>query len=264
LTRALSRKRTEPLAPVKGVSSSRMGALPATAALLEVLVKTLAPTELVFSSWGLREGLLFSALEPGQRGQDPLLASVSAFVEHYGTSAARATMVSGWCSPAQVADTASAAGERLRMAIAMLALAAANLEPNLRTDFAIEWAMRKRWIGLRMEERAMLAAGLMANVGQSEAGDQWRSYMSAENLHEAKGWGLAVRLCRRFSGNSARSLSNSMLDTADGTLWLSVRDPFHALINPGVERDLKELAGHLGLQAEVRIITGDDSLRFAA
>ena len=143
----------------------------------------------------------------------------------------------------------------------MLALASANVEPNLRTDLAVAWAMRKRWIGLSNRDRAMLAAGLMANTGRLDVPPLWRHFATADDLREAQGWGLAVRLCRRFSSCSPRSLSGSALLNDGALLTLVVRRPFDALINDGVERDLKALGTHLGLRAQCEVIGESDRLR---
>jgi exopolyphosphatase/guanosine-5'-triphosphate,3'-diphosphate pyrophosphatase len=143
----------------------------------------------------------------------------------------------------------------------MLSLASANVEPNLRADLAADWALRKRWIGITNRERGMLAASLMANAGRMELPEAWRNLASAEELREAQIWGLAVRLCRRFSGSSARSLSSSALVTDETTLKLVVAKPYDTLVNDGVTRDLKALGAMLGLKAGCRIVTEEDALR---
>jgi exopolyphosphatase/guanosine-5'-triphosphate,3'-diphosphate pyrophosphatase len=260
IARGLARKSGETLLPVPGIGAARLGTLPDAAALLGALIRTLKPSELIFSSWGLREGLLFSSLEAGLRRQDPLLAAMAAFVAHHGAAPATATMVAGWTAPANLPNS-TGGRERLRLAATMLALASANVEPNLRTDLAVAWAMRKRWIGLSNRDRAMLAAGLMANTGRLDVPPLWRHFATADDLREAQGWGLAVRLCRRFSSCSPRSLSGSALLNDGALLTLVVRRPFDALINDGVERDLKALGTHLGLRAQCEVIGESDRLR---
>lgn len=270
VARELIRPKGEALAPVPGIGSSRLASLPDAAALLQALIVTLKPANLVFSSWGLREGLLYAALDDGVRTQDPLLAGISAFIEHHGASPAIAAMVAGWTAltgpeRATSGDTASGkaacSDERLRLAATMLALASANVEPNLRVDLAVEWAMRKRWIGITSGERAMLAASLMANAGRTDLPLEWRNLASDEALREAQGWGLAARLCRRFSGCSARSLSSSELVSDGARLKLVVNQPYGALVNDGVQRDLKALGSLLGLKPSCEIVGDDDGSR---
>jgi exopolyphosphatase/guanosine-5'-triphosphate,3'-diphosphate pyrophosphatase len=96
-----------------GVSASRLASLPDAAALLAVLVRELEPARLVFSGWGLREGLLAGAMDPAVARQDPLIAGVSAFVDglHRGL-AAGAAEVALWTARANPnAPLPSSAGE---------------------------------------------------------------------------------------------------------------------------------------------------------
>ncbi len=251
LAKALARRKPETLAPVPGLSSSRLAALPDTAALLFVLIRALQPGRLVFSSWGLREGLLWERMPEGVRMQDPLVAGAAAFTTEFGIAAATAAMVSGWTAAAHLADAAPAT-ERLRLAATMLCLATTMVEPNLRGDLARDWALRKRWIGASPADRAMLAAAMIANTGRADLPADLGRLAAPEQLREAQAWGLATRLCRRFSGNTAQGISGSALRVEDGVLVLEVQPRTAVLVNEGVERDLKMLATHLGLKPLVR------------
>lgn len=232
---------------VPGLAPSRQVGLSDTAALLAVLLKQIRPSRLVFSSWGLREGLLHSALAAPARAQDPLLAGVSTFAETLGVSAADAAMVAGWTAAALPADGAHR--ESLRLAATMLALGAQRLEPNLRAQHAAEWALRKRWIGVDSEGRAVMAACILANAGRNAISPVGLERLaSPESLREAQAWGLAIRLCRRFSGISAQALANSALTVDGARLVLSVQPGFGALYTDPIEKDLRALAEKLGLQ----------------
>ena len=54
-------------------------ASPAAAMLLEELVRHLRPSELIVTSFGIRVGLLYSALPDADRELDPLLEAAEAF-----------------------------------------------------------------------------------------------------------------------------------------------------------------------------------------
>ena len=251
IAKSLARRKPETLQPVPGLSSSRLAALPDTADLLFVLIRALQPARLVFSSWGLREGLLWERMQAGVRLQDPLVAGAAAFTSEYGIAAGTAAMVSGWTSAARLPRTAWGT-EHLRLTATMLCLATGMVEPNLRGDLAREWALRKRWIGASPADRAMLAAAMIANTGRLDLPVELGRLAPAEQLGEAQAWGLATRLCRRFSGNTAQGISGSALTVEDGMLVLTVQPQIAVLLNEGVERDLKTLAAHLGLKPQVR------------
>ncbi len=247
--RKLARTRSE--LAVKGVSSSRLASLPDSAALLMELVGELNPDRLVFSAWGLREGLLCSRMDSPTRGQDPLLALASSFSESMGASPLSAAMVAGWTSAAIPAD--SSHSENLRLASTMLALALQRTEPNLRADQAVAWALRKRWIGATVESRTIMAACLVASLG----GDRRlvpgiEQLAPSERIAEAEIWGLAIRLCRRLSAFSPLALSNSELRVEQETLVLELEDISRALYNEAVEKDLRNLAARMGLN-DIRV-----------
>jgi exopolyphosphatase/guanosine-5'-triphosphate,3'-diphosphate pyrophosphatase len=234
---------------VSGLSSSRLANLPDTAALLLALIKEIRPSRLVFCAWGLREGLLYSNMSSTVRQQDPLIAGVSAFAEAMGASPSSAAMVAGWTAAAIPPDGAHR--ENLRLAATMLALAAQRLEPNLRAEHAFEWALRKRWIGIDMEDRAVIAACLMASAdGDPSLSTGIERLAAPQSLAEAEAWGLAIRLCRRLTGVSAQAIANSALRVDGERLVLSTEEPFGALVTDVIAKDLRNLATKLGLAGQ--------------
>ncbi len=224
---------------VPRLSAARLATLPDAAALLGVLAREIRPASLVFSSWGLREGLLFGRLAPSVRAQDPVLAGVSAFAETLDVTPDAAAMVAGWT--AAVCGIGEARKERLRLAATMLALAAQRIEPNLRMEQAMDWALRKRWIGIDDRERAMLAMAAMANTGRSAIPPEYLRLATAAELSEAVTWGLATRLCRRFSGCIAQTLAGSRLKRRGDQIVLTVDGPLEPLYTESVEKDLRLL-----------------------
>jgi exopolyphosphatase / guanosine-5'-triphosphate,3'-diphosphate pyrophosphatase len=230
---------------VAGLSASRAAMLPDTALLLRTLIRKVRPERLIFSSWGLREGIVYRSLSPAAQAQDPLVAGVAAFAGRHGVATPVAVMVAGWCAAA--AGNASAGRENIVLAATMLALASGRVEPNLRADHAVDWALRKRWIGLEAADRALIAVCLLANAGRLAVPPALAALASPALLHEAQGWGLALRLCRRFSDCTVEALGASSLGLAAGSVTLTVGQSFADLVNADVERDLNLLASHFGL-----------------
>jgi exopolyphosphatase / guanosine-5'-triphosphate,3'-diphosphate pyrophosphatase len=255
IARALARKKPDTMAPLSGVANARLISLPDTAALLAILIRTLQPGRLIFSSWGLREGILWQSMPPALQAIDPLVAGATAFAAEYTVTATIAGMVADWIGPAiQTASmpATTKANEGIRLAAIMLCLASTKVEPNLRGDLARDWALRKRWIGADAQARVMLAAAMGANTGSLGLAPELAALLPPALLREAHAVGLATRLCRRFSSCTAEGLNGSSLAMEGGLLTLFVRPELAALVNEGVERDLKALAAHLGVKAEVR------------
>ncbi len=234
------------------VSAARLTMLPDAAALLAALIGVLRPARIVFSAWGLREGLLYQQLDPAQQAQDPLLAGVTEFATQLGIQADEAATITRWTAAA--AHMAGSGQERLRHAATMLALAANRTEPNLRADEALEWALRKRWIGIDGEGRAMIAAAASANVAAKAEFPALERIAPPASLRKGRVWGLAVRLARRFSGGTRDALEQSALTVEDGQLILSLHDGIAALYTQQAEKDHKALAQALGLTPAQRVI----------
>ncbi len=241
---------------VTGLASSRVPALPDTAALLAAVVVVVKPARVVFSSWGLREGLAFQRLGAAQRAQDPLIAGVMAFAGRLsaggesGEAASVGAMVAGWTAGALPASGTSR--EHLRLAATVLSLALQLAEPNRRGELALDWALHKRWIGIDAEGRAMLAACMLANTGRPALPEALVRLASAEALSEALAWGQAIRLCRRLSGVSVKALSGSALTVEDCRLTLSLDEDWSMLATDTILKDLRALADRLDLEPVVR------------
>jgi exopolyphosphatase / guanosine-5'-triphosphate,3'-diphosphate pyrophosphatase len=238
-------------ADVPRLAASRLASLPDAAALLAVLIRRMEPTSLVFSSWGLREGLFFRRLSPAVQAQDPMLAGVTAFAETFDIAPKAAAMVASWT--AEVCNGDQAGNERLRLAATMLALAAQRVEPNLRSDQAMDWALRKRWIGIDDRERVILGMAAMANTGRTQVPDEFLRLASADEMRDAITWGLSIRLCRKFSGCIARTLADSTLSRRGDALVLSVSPTLQPLCTDAVDKDLRLLAGWLGAEPAVEV-----------
>lgn len=249
---ALAGSESEALRGRERISTMRAEKLPDAAVLLAALLTRLAPDKVVFSSWGLREGLVYDRLPAHSRAQDPLLAGVAVFASQRGTPPTLAARMAAWTLDAAPARTHGS--ERLRLAAIMLALASMQIEPNLRLGQATDWALHKRWIALDGKGRAMIAATIAANANQVMLAPRVRALASEEALEEAIRWGLALRLARRLGAQSRRSLEASRLVVEEGTLVLRLGQSHAALFGQPTEKDLKALAARLGSGWRVDVV----------
>ncbi|MDP4575670.1 Ppx/GppA family phosphatase [Qipengyuania sp. G39] len=239
----------EKLSNISGISSMRSEYLPDAAALLRPLLEEFEPEELVFSSWGIREGLLYARLDAAQQARDPLLAGVGAFAAARDSHVIDATLVSAWT--ADLVEKSRPGDERKRIAAAQLAASLRRVEPNLRLKNAVEWSLDKRWIDLSPRGRAMICAALVGSLGRTELPDRLRELASDDDLREGMTWGLGLRLAQRLGAGTRESLSHSSLRRENGALVLRL-DPERAALAAGpVETELQRLADWLGLEAKV-------------
>ncbi|UAB77971.1 Ppx/GppA family phosphatase [Erythrobacter sp. SCSIO 43205] len=255
LGKALANETVESLASRERISSMRAEKLPDTSVLAEAMLARFAPSKIVFSSWGLREGLLYDGLADHSKSLDPLLAGVSVFAAQRGAPATLATRIASWTVDA--APSRKHGSERLRMAAIMLSLASMQIEPNIRLPIALDWALHKRWIAVEGKDRAMLAAAIAANGNALNLPEEVTALAGKEALDEAIVWGFAVRLARRLGASSRHSFQESRLTIEGDRLVLRLAESQGALFGYSTEKDLKLLADQLGLEWEAKIVPGD-------
>lgn len=251
LAAQLVRSKPARLVDVRGVSAMRAEKLPDAAALLRVMLKELRPERLVFSSWGLREGLLYDRLDPLEKSRDPLIAGISAFAAQRHATITDAALLAAWT--ADMAHGDGETSERLRLAAGQLAIALHRVEPNLRVNYATEWALDKRWVWVDARGRAMICAALFGSLGRTALPDTLRLLAGDDDLREAVGWGLAFRLARQLGASSRVSLTTSALRAKKKNLVLLLDRSRADLVTWPVERDLEMLAGWLSLSPKVKI-----------
>ena len=255
LGKALANETVESLGSRERISSMRAEKLPDTSVLAEAMLSRFQPSKIVFSSWGIREGLLYDGLPDHSKTLDPLLAGVSVFAAQRGAPATLATRIASWT--VDTAPSRKHGSERLREAATMLSLASMQIEPNIRQRVAIDWALHKRWISVEAKDRAMLAASIAANGNALDLPDEVKALAEQEALDEAIIWGLAVRLARRLGAGSRRSLQDSRLTIEGDTLTLRIAESQGALFGFSTEKDLKLLADRLGINWDVQIVPSD-------
>ena len=251
LCKKLVRAKPEKLQTMRGISPMRAGFLPDAAALLRVMLSELKPDGLIFSSWGLREGLLFDQLDDLQRTKDPLLAGVIAFASARDASITVATRLAGWS--VDITRDRGKSDEPLRLAAIQLSIALQRVEPNLRYNYVTEWALDKRWIGCDARGRAMICSALLGSLGRTEVPNSFRKLASDDDLHEGLTWGLGCRVARRLGAGSHSMMLTSSLTRKKNKLILRLDNSRAAMAHYPLTHDLEVLAGWLDLEPKIKI-----------
>jgi exopolyphosphatase/guanosine-5'-triphosphate,3'-diphosphate pyrophosphatase len=231
---------------------SRMASAPVAAMLLELLVDELEPSALVVSTYGIREGLLFSKLKPPARGLDPLIEEARDAGGGDQRFGQHGDLLDEWMAPLFEDEPGI---RRLRLAACLLADVAWQATPGFRTDRAIELALHGNWVGVNPAGRVIMAQALAASFGDDRLPDpRVERLCREEDLKRARCWGLAMRLGQRLSGGVGAILKRTRLEGANGAVQLSVRQGEEALVGDQVQRRLLRLAQGLGREPVVATI----------
>lgn len=240
------------LGKLPGLASARVATLPDAASLLVPLVRQLKSSHLVVSTSGLREGLLFEALDESVRLQDPLIVAA----EYEGARFARFTphgrILDRWIAPLFTSDAPAMA--RLRLACCLLSDVASTANPDFRAERAAEMALHGQWWGIDMDDRLVMAQALFtASGGQGAAIEAPRVAELQDRLDRASQWGLAIRLAQRLSGGAGSLLLKSALSHDATHLRLALDKVGKALVGEQVEKRLKALAESFSLRVTVSV-----------
>jgi exopolyphosphatase/guanosine-5'-triphosphate,3'-diphosphate pyrophosphatase len=230
------------------IAPARLATTPAAAMLLELLVEELEPSLLVVSAYGIREGLLYSALNPGERNKDPLIeeARAAGGAEHrFGQ---HGDLLDEWIAP--LFDDPPET-QRLRLAACLLADVAWQANPGFRAGRAVEMALHGNWVAVDAAGRAIMAQALCATFGGDRLDERIADLCTGDQLQRARSWGEAMRLGQRLSGGVGAVLKRTSLSVHNGAIQLHVRRGEEALAGDQVERRLLRLAETLGREAAV-------------
>ncbi len=247
LRRATARMTLDELRAVPGMSAVRAALLPDAVALLAALAKLLDTTDMVVSSSGLREGLLFSALPPAVRAQDPLLVAAEYEGRRLARFSAHGEALDAWLDPI-FADDAPAA-RRLRLAACLLADVAWSANPDFRAERAAEVALHGNWRAADVVDRYIMAKTLHSALGGGAGMPAIPASVAPEAVARAHQWGLAIRLAQRLSGGMAEPLQCSALRIDGGRLVLELAHDWDHLHGEPPLRLLRALASAMGLDA---------------
>jgi exopolyphosphatase/guanosine-5'-triphosphate,3'-diphosphate pyrophosphatase len=234
---------------IPGLSGARVGTMPDAAALLVPLVRQLKSSQLVVSTSGLREGLLFGSLPADLRRQDPLILAAEAEGRRFARFVPHGRAIEAWIAPLFVDDDAAAM--RLRLAACLLSDVASTANPDFRDERAAEMALHGQWLGIDLSDRLVLAQALFASAGGSGRPFAARTDPGLDaRLLRAGQWGLAIRLAQRLSGGALTALEVTRIERGADVLRLIYNGSGADFAGEQVDKRLRQLASGLGLKAE--------------
>ena len=250
LTRTVARLGRAKLKSIPNMSSGRLPTLEDASALLAVMLRHLGSGRSVVSAFGLREGLLYGRLAPGDVALDPLIVAAREEGARFGRFPEHGDLLDRWISPLFAEEPPALA--RLRHAACLLADVGWRANPEFRAERGLEVALHGNWVAIDGRGRALLAQALFTSLGGgTNTPDPLSRLAEPEALDLAKRWGLAMRLGQRMSGGVAEPLRQSSLSMEGDALTLSVRGGDEALYGEAVERRHRALANAFGVSARL-------------
>lgn len=229
------------------VSAKRAETLPYGGLMLDVLIEVMSPASIIISSTGLREGLIYDAIDPPQRGRDALhdgcreLAKGNLSAENFAEPLYRFLKDAAQSFPAYFDPEME---ERARFAACLLAGIGKGRHPSYRADLVFDDILYAPIAGLSHELRAYLALILFrsfTNAQKTPNEAAINHLLTPAARRSAAIYGLAIRLAVVASGRSAELLPEFTLSFTHNEAALTVSPQAKALLTERVMHRLSKL-----------------------
>jgi exopolyphosphatase/guanosine-5'-triphosphate,3'-diphosphate pyrophosphatase len=261
-------RRTRKLSSLKGIANvakPRREVLPVGALVLERLLQKVQPREVVFSVFGIREGLLYGLLSEAERRKDPLLSFCADYARLRSRSAEHAVELCRWTDalfrppgPAESEDE-----KRLRWAACLLSDTSWRAHPDYRAEQSLILIAQSALAAIDHPGRVFLAfASYFRHLGagredESEATDKLsqrlRTILSKRLYRRARIIGAAVRTAHMLSIGRPGVIDKTPLAYERGKLVLRLPRALAALDGERLQRRFAFLGQLLEQSVEIRI-----------
>ncbi|MET0634266.1 MAG: exopolyphosphatase [Xanthobacteraceae bacterium] len=241
----------EMLSQIEVVTDARRPLLAYAALVLEYLVRMGRPKEVVISALGVREGLLYSMLDPKEREKDPLIAAACELNLLRSRSPAHGEELTAWTdrfmASSGIEETADE--RRLRHAACLLADIGWRAHPDYRGEQSLNIIANAAFVAIDHPSRAYIAlAVFFRHVGlvDEELSPRLRELASTRVLDRARVLGAALRVAYLVSASMPGVLPKTPMLVERGRLVLRFDNGLKALAGERVFIRLRQLARLVG------------------
>jgi exopolyphosphatase/guanosine-5'-triphosphate,3'-diphosphate pyrophosphatase len=239
------------LSRIEVVSDARRPLLAYAALVLEHAVRLARPKQVVVSALGVREGLLYSLLDPPERARDPLLAAAQDLNLLRSRSPANGEELIGWTDRFMATSGLDETPDerRYRHAACLLADIGWRAHPDYRGEQSLNIIAHAAFVGIDHPGRAYLAlAVFFRHVGliDDELSPRLRELVTPRMLDRARVLGAALRVGYLVSAAMPGILPRAPMIVERGRLVLHLEGDLAALAGERLFNRLRQLARLVG------------------
>jgi exopolyphosphatase / guanosine-5'-triphosphate,3'-diphosphate pyrophosphatase len=252
----VERIEADALLSIESVSAARRPLLAYGAAVLEEIIRKSNPKEIVISTLGVREGLLYESLSQGERDLDPLIVASREFNLLRSRAPAHGEELFAWTGQllksSHLDETVEEA--RLRHAACLLSDVGWRAHPDYRGEQSLNLIANAAFIGVDHPGRAYLAlaASYRHIAGDQEVGPHLRSLVSPRLLDRARILGAAMRVAYIISAAMPGVLPRAAMVCQRGKVVLMLPPELAPLNSDRLQSRMKQFARLIGGDPEVR------------
>jgi exopolyphosphatase / guanosine-5'-triphosphate,3'-diphosphate pyrophosphatase len=241
----------ETLSRIEVVTDARRPLLAYAALVLENVVQIARPKEVVISALGVREGLLYSMLDPKEREEDALIAAATELNLLRSRSPAQAEELIEWTDRFIASSGLDETSEerRLRHAACLLADIGWRAHPDYRGEQSVNIIANAAFVTVDHPGRTFIAlAVFFRHVGlvDEEISPRLRELATTRLLDRARVLGAALRVAYLVSAAVTGVLPKAPMVVERGRLVLRFNNDCKALAGERVFARLRQLARLIG------------------
>jgi exopolyphosphatase / guanosine-5'-triphosphate,3'-diphosphate pyrophosphatase len=243
------------------VSRARREVLPYGALVMERVLKELAPEQVVFSVFGIREGLLFGLLSEQERRKDPLLSFCEEYARLRSRSALHANELCTWTDAIFTGPGPKETDEerRLRHAACLISDIGWRAHPDYRGEQSLNVIAHAALVGIDHPGRLFLALSVyFRHVGPGQAAadqlsSRLRMLVDRRAMKRARIVGAVIRTAHMLSIGQPGIIDETPLSYEPGKLVLSIPPAYAAMDGERLRRRFQALAELLEREPDIRV-----------
>ncbi|WP_132029827.1 exopolyphosphatase [Aquabacter spiritensis] len=257
--RSVHRGEVEALGNIEAVSMARRPLLSYGALVLENLVRIGRPAQVMISALGVREGLLYSRLDPPQRAEDPLLLAAQEFNLLRSRAPLHQEEMVAWTDHFFASSPAleeSAEERRIRHAACLLADVSWRAHPDYRGEQSLNVIAHAAFAGVDHPSRVAVALPVyFRHIGLTPEQPPPRllELVTPAALDRARILGAAMRVAYPLSAAMPGILPSSRMEVRGDTVVLTVPRALSDMVNERLQSRLRALCRLIGREPVVEV-----------
>jgi exopolyphosphatase / guanosine-5'-triphosphate,3'-diphosphate pyrophosphatase len=252
----------EMLSQIEVVTDARRPLLAYAALVLENVVRIARPKDIVISALGVREGLLYSMLDPKEREKDPLIAAASELNVLRSRAPAHGEELIAWTDRFMASSGLDETAEerRLRHVACLLADIGWRSHPDYRGEQSLNLLAHAALAGIDHPGRVFLALAIFyrhAGASQehaAELSDRLKALVSKRAQKRARIVAAAIRTAHMLSIGVAGVIDETPLSYDGDKLVLAIPKSYAGLDGERLRRRFESLGQLVEKVPEIRIV----------
>ena len=245
------------LADIETITKARQPLLVYAALLLEYIIRIGKPKAIVFSTYGVREGLFYEMLSPAQRAEDGLLGAAETMNRLYSRSARHAQELSAWSDHfmriARLSETDE--DRRLRRVACLLSDIGWRVHPDHRGEQTLHLITNGNFGSIDHHGRAFLALSVYYRYAgfsaENEPPEIVRALVTPAQVERARLLGALFRVAHLISAAQPGVLPAAHFTVQDRKMMLIFEHRLVDLVADRVGSRFKQLARLVGKSGSI-------------